>query len=142
MVISEDLEKNFTNTTTGDDLGKVTSDDDVPPAIAARRRIRYVDDDDGPNGDDVSPGEIGYPLRRRASSFSIHSVQSMRSGLRTVDPALALPIQYRTISFNISQSKERQEAEAVDIKEAKKKAEGGKRQYHVSMPCAKHFVPP
>jgi len=36
-----------------------------------------------------------------AGSLSIHSVRS-----RQVDPNIALPIQYRTVSFNIEESKD------------------------------------
>jgi sodium/potassium-transporting ATPase subunit alpha len=79
-------------------------DSDLPLTVAAKRRIRYFDDDaelgqaGGPSG---APG-----LKRRDSTFSIHSLSSMRSGQRFVDPAIVLPVQYRTLSYSISQHKD------------------------------------
>lgn len=67
-------------------------DSDLPPALAEKRRIRYADDE---------IQEIGHPLRRTKST---HSVHSMRSGRRSIDPSVALPIQYRTLSYNIEDS--------------------------------------
>lgn len=63
--------------------------DDLPPTLAEKRRIRYVDDIEG----------MGAPLARRNSTYSIHSIRSTRA--RSIDPTLALPIQYRTLSYNI-----------------------------------------
>jgi sodium/potassium-transporting ATPase subunit alpha len=96
----------------------IVAEDDLPPALADKRRIRYVDD-----GEFHEPrahyDEFGFPLDRRltaASSMSIRSTRSVRS-MRIVDPALALPIQYRTVSFNISNSQERSLAQAKGSKE-------------------------
>lgn len=66
------------------------ADTDVPPALAVKRCIRYADDE---------IREIGSTLRRTRSMQSIHSMHSARR--RSVDPSVALPIQYRTLSFNI-----------------------------------------
>lgn len=73
----------------------VAYDADLSPALAEKRRIKYDDDDD--------IREVGHPLRRTQSNQSVRSTQSFHSR-RTVDPAVALPIQYRTLSFNIEES--------------------------------------
>ena len=52
------------------------------------------------NDDDVESG--ARPLRRRDSNLSIHSIHSRRG---SIDPASALPIQYRTISYQIAEAK-------------------------------------
>lgn len=67
----------------------VQDSDDLPPTLAEKRRIRYVDDAE----------EIGAPLARRNSTYSIHLIRSTRA--RSIDPTLALPIQYRTLSYSI-----------------------------------------
>ena len=98
-------------------------DGDLPPTIAAKRKIRYLDDDDNdiaPAGSPSSSPAFGYPLRRRASSFSVHSIGSVRAGSRAVDPMYALPITYRTVSFNISNSQA-----IIDTKDVKAKAGQG-----------------
>lgn len=95
---------------------------DLPPAVAAKRTIRYADDDieatpERPNSD--VPWSLLPKLKRQGSSSSIVSQRSMG---RSVDPALELPTVYRTISFNISTTQERK-TEAS--KEAKQKAGDG-----------------
>lgn len=60
--------------------------------IAVERRIRYADD--GEVGE--ARGE-GPKLARQLSTASQMSVSSVRSGRRSIDPATALPIHYRTL---------------------------------------------
>lgn len=97
--------------------------DDVSPNIAARRRIRYFDDTKEGQAEVQHPGnESGTSLSRRASSFSIRSAQSLQRGERVIDPALSLPVAYRTVSFNISNTQERA---AFEAKRAKQAAEQG-----------------
>ncbi|KIV88710.1 hypothetical protein PV10_08368 [Exophiala mesophila] len=96
----------------------VGEDDDLPPAVAAKRRIRYFDDEED-NDATAGPSThgMGYPLQRVNSTFSIHSLSSVRSGQRVIDPALALPVQYRTLSYNISSQQEQAIAQAKDARE-------------------------
>jgi sodium/potassium-transporting ATPase subunit alpha len=58
-------------------------------------------------------------LQRSNSNISIHSVHSRRG---SIDPASALPIQYRTVSFQIAESKEKN---AAEIQKAKDNAAKG-----------------
>lgn len=58
-------------------------------------------------------------LHRSNSNLSIHSMHSRRG---SIDPASALPIQYRTVSFQIAESKEKN---AVEIQKAKDNAAKG-----------------
>ncbi|KAK6222710.1 hypothetical protein LQW54_000891 [Pestalotiopsis sp. IQ-011] len=73
---------------------------------AALERIRW---------DDAETGLPARELRRTHSrgSMSIHSVRSRRE----VDPSIALPIQYRTVSFNIEETKAKDAAEAAKAKD-------------------------
>jgi sodium/potassium-transporting ATPase subunit alpha len=59
------------------------------------------------------------PLRRSNSNISINSVHSRRG---SIDPASALPIQYRTVSYQIAESKEKS---AAGIQKAKDSAAKG-----------------
>jgi sodium/potassium-transporting ATPase subunit alpha len=54
------------------------------------------------------------PLHRSDSNISIHSLHSRRG---SIDPASALPIQYRTVSFQIAESKEKNAAEIQKAKD-------------------------
>ncbi|TVY58422.1 Sodium/potassium-transporting ATPase subunit alpha [Lachnellula cervina] len=67
---------------------------------------------------DVEAGDARprQSLHRSNSNMSINSVHSRRG---SIDPASALPIQYRTVSFQIAESKEHN---AADIKKAKDSA--------------------
>lgn len=58
-------------------------------------------------------------LHRSNSNISINSVHSRRG---SIDPASALPIQYRTVSFQIAESKEKN---AAEIQKAKDNAAKG-----------------
>lgn len=72
------------------------------------------DKQEGPNtnvriqyAEDVETGP--RPRRRRRASEDSMSIRSMRSISRQrVDPGTMLPIQYRTVSYNIEESKTRQ----------------------------------
>lgn len=67
---------------------------DVPDEPASRRQIRYTDDE-------ISRVyQSSHRLKRTHSIQSVHSARTARS----VDPAVALPIQYRTLSYNIEDS--------------------------------------
>ncbi|KAK9423576.1 putative Cation-transporting P-type ATPase N-terminal domain-containing protein [Seiridium unicorne] len=81
---------------------------DVAPDLkqSAAERIRW---------EDAEAARPSRDLRRAHSrgSMSIHSVRSRRE----VDPAIALPIQYRTVSFNISESKTKDAAELAKAKD-------------------------
>ena len=95
---------------------------DLPPAVAAKRTIRYADDDievapERPHSN--IPWSHLPKLKRQGSTNSLRSERSMG---RSIDPALELPTIYRTISFNITTTQERN-AEAS--KEAKQKAGDG-----------------
>lgn len=99
----------------------MSDENDCPPTVAAKRTIRYADDDieaapEQPHRD--LPWANLPKLRRQNSTGSIRSERSRRG----IDPALELPTIYRTISFNITTTQERQ-AEAS--KEAKQKAGDG-----------------
>jgi sodium/potassium-transporting ATPase subunit alpha len=55
------------------------------------------------------------PLHRSNSNISINSVHSRRG---SIDPASALPIQYRTVSYQIAESKEKSAAEIQKVKDS------------------------
>jgi sodium/potassium-transporting ATPase subunit alpha len=58
-------------------------------------------------------------LQRSNSNLSINSMHSRRG---SIDPAAALPIQYRTVSYQIAESKEK---DAAELKKAKDTAAKG-----------------
>ncbi|KIW85556.1 hypothetical protein Z517_00948 [Fonsecaea pedrosoi CBS 271.37] len=95
-------------------------DEDLNPNLAARRRIRYMDDDEE-NGGPSAATDIGHPLKRRGSTYSVHSLSSVRSGQRTIDPSIILPVQYRTLSYDITNvkaiesAKNAREKAAIDV---------------------------
>ncbi|KAL6246835.1 hypothetical protein RBB50_006142 [Rhinocladiella similis] len=104
---------------------KEVDDGDLPPHIAASRRIRYIDDDEEAMGA-AGPSR---PLRRRNSTYSVHSLSSVRSG-RAVDPSLALPVQYRTLSYTIANADEAAAAKAKDARE-KAAIDVGNLEWHI-----------
>ncbi len=59
-------------------------------------------------------------LQRTNSNISINSVHSRRG---SIDPASALPIQYRTVSFQIEETKEKNVAELQKAKDTAAKGE-------------------
>lgn len=75
------------------------------------------------NETDVETGEgrTRPNLQRTNSNISINSSHSRRG---SIDPASALPIQYRTVSFQIAESGQKNTA---DIKKAKASAAKGTR---------------
>ena len=77
---------------------------------------------------DVEAGERRSrpALQRSNSNISINSARSRRG---SIDPASALPIQYRTLSFQIAESNQKN---AADVKRAKDSAAKGR--YHSSLP--------
>jgi sodium/potassium-transporting ATPase subunit alpha len=66
-------------------------------------------------------------LTRRASTYSVHSLSSVRSGQRTVDPSIILPVQYRTLSYDITNVKAIEKA-----KDAREKAAVGESHWRQS----------
>jgi hypothetical protein len=106
-----------------------SAEDDINPVLPARRTIRYDDDDvERQQLARKRPTEFGHPLTRSDSTYSIHSIRSFRSGGRTIDPALAFPVTYRTVSFNISAT---QEKAIQDAKGAKDKAKDRESPQHL-----------
>ena len=102
---------------------------DADPETNDKLRIRYAEDEDLPGYDGPST-DFGLPLRRQrtgGSSYSTHSLRNLRSRNRSIDPAIALPIQYRTISFNVADSKERG---VVEKKNARDKVVQGQPHLH------------
>ncbi|KIW95420.1 uncharacterized protein Z519_04004 [Cladophialophora bantiana CBS 173.52] len=96
------------------------NDGELNPTLAARRRIRYIDDDEEYGGPSAAV-DIGHPLKRRGSTYSVHSLSSVRSGQRIVDPSVILPVQYRTLSYDITNvkaietAKNAREKAAIDV---------------------------
>jgi sodium/potassium-transporting ATPase subunit alpha len=74
------------------------------------------------NDVDVEAGDARprQSLHRSNSNISINSMHSRR---QSIDPASALPIQYRTVSFQIAESKEQN---AAKIQKAKDSAAKGR----------------
>ncbi|MCJ1395670.1 hypothetical protein MMC18_008556 [Xylographa bjoerkii] len=81
--------------------------------VPEKRRIRYADDEEVQDARGVGP-----MLSRQLSSMSQMSTRSNRSitRRRSIDPALAIPIEYRTLSFHIEETKEKEFAEARTAK--------------------------
>ena len=77
-------------------------------------RIQWTDVDIEAAGSRPRPA-----LHRSNSNLSIHSIHSRRG---SIDPASALPIQYRTVSFQIAESKDKN---AAEIQKAKNNAAKG-----------------
>lgn len=88
-------------------------------------RIRYADDEEARDGplSPMSPMTpvIGLSLTRAPTNSSISSARSGRGGLKS-SPALAIPIEYRTLSFNLEDTRQRQ---LRDARTAKDKATAG-----------------
>ncbi|KAK8245999.1 hypothetical protein IWZ00DRAFT_490613 [Phyllosticta capitalensis] len=79
--------------------------DDLEIERAPSRTIRYADD--------VESGRR-RTIHRRGSMESTNSARTMRSmGRREVDPGVALPIHFRTLSFNVEHSQSREVPEAI-----------------------------
>lgn len=83
---------------------------EVEPRPGAR--IRF-------GGQDEETGRTAYnlpKLGRTSSSSSQMSIASSKRRRASIDPATALPITYRTVSFAIEETKEKQKAEALRSK--------------------------
>jgi sodium/potassium-transporting ATPase subunit alpha len=93
---------------------------------ATKRHIRYFDDSDEiqPVG---SSANNNARLKRKGSAYSIHSLSSIRSGQREVDPATALPVLYRTLSIDMERMQN--EKGAVIRRRYSDKTMGGKSQF-------------
>lgn len=85
MAAQDDVEKGQGVAIASDDY------DDLPPKVANKRRIFFEDDE---------IQAAGRPLTRTMSNHSLRSVHSARTA-NQIDPAVLLPIQYRTLSYNI-----------------------------------------
>ncbi|KAM0447590.1 hypothetical protein ACHAO4_008917 [Trichoderma viride] len=70
---------------------------------ATKRQVRYFDDSDEiqPVG---SSSNNNARLKKKGSAYSIHSLSSIRSGRREVEPATALPVLYRTLSIDMERA--------------------------------------
>jgi hypothetical protein len=91
---------------------------DMPPALGAKKTIHYAEDDlENQRRSQAPQADLGHPLSRRDSIYSIHSVRSFSTRGRTIDPSLVLPATYRTVSFTISNTQERATAEAKQAKD-------------------------
>ena len=77
--------------------------DEINSAPATKRRIRYAEDHEETGEPSIQ--NFTLPLRRRGSTYSVHSLSSVRSDQRNVDPAIVLPVQYRTLSYEITNIK-------------------------------------
>lgn len=92
---------------------QVSTEHDLPADVAAKRHIRYFEDD--LEAQEATSRSVSQArVRRRGSSFSIRSGR----GERANDPNAGLPITYRTVSFNIANSQERSTFEAQKKKKA------------------------
>lgn len=69
---------------------------------------------------DIEAGGRRPSLHRTNSNISINSTHSRRA---SIDPASALPIAYRTVSYQIAESKEKS---AAEVQKAKESAAKGK----------------
>lgn len=87
----------------------VQNDANQPSTINERPRIRFPDD----------AINFGPPLHRSNTTYSIHSIQSTKSISRSIDPKLAIPIRYRTLSYNIEDSQRKQKAKQGKTKKDK-----------------------
>jgi len=93
------------------------ADDDIP---ASRRMIRYADDEE--NNDTAIDARR---LQRRISTASQLSTASGQSGNNSnaierarrgsIDPRLGIPIEYRTLSIHVEQTRERAEREQARL---------------------------
>ena len=102
MVAVDDLESSTEKSVVDDVVAHPSDDEDeLPAALAARRRIRYAGNEEE-NGGPSSADTFGHPLERRASTYSVHSLSSVRSRQRFVGPSIVLMVQYRTLSYDIS----------------------------------------
>lgn len=101
-------------------------DPDPDQISAAPNRIRYAEDVEA---------QRRRSLRRRASNASDLSARTSRSFARhEVEPGVALPIHFRTLSFNVEQTQAR-EVEEADLKEKEKAKSKKKFEAEFGKPC-------
>lgn len=79
------------------------AEDDIKPANTTKRQIRYFDEDEIQQSGSSFPNN-GVKLKKRSSAYSIHSLSSIKSGQRVVDPAVVLPVLYRTMSIDMARA--------------------------------------
>ncbi len=97
---------------------------DVPTAVAEKRHVHHVEDEE----DLRNPRSLKdhNPLFMRSTSpgsaLSIHAATSVWSARRGIDPAVAIPIEYHTASYNITNANAN---ELVRTKSAREKAVRG-----------------
>lgn len=80
--------------------------------LVSRRQIRYDDDE---------IQHVGRAIHRTRSTQSMRSTHSIRTR-RSIDPAVALPIQYQTLSYNIEDGQHRTGHKSRDGKIGKSNA--------------------
>ena len=123
MAATDEVESSPEKPVIVDAAAPSSPDDNASPTdLAARRRIRYAEDEE--DGEPSYVADIGHPLTRRASTYSVHSLASVRSGQRWVDPSIVLPVSYRTLSYDITHVKTIEKA-----KDAQEKAAVGETQH-------------
>ena len=93
-----------------------------PMGKGPQSRIRWQSADAEAAADGRSP----YTRAQDNDSDAL-SIRSLRSRRNSVDPGTALPIQYRTVSFNIDESKEENLAEVKRAKDTTAKGEPASR---------------
>ncbi|KAG5789619.1 hypothetical protein H9Q69_011316 [Fusarium xylarioides] len=95
------------------------SEDEKKDAALVGERIHWNDDDEA--GRVSRHGE--RRSRRRSRSRSRDSLSIHRAGSRNrADPSLVLPVTYRTVSFNIEESKGKEQVELAKAKDVTTKA--------------------
>lgn len=90
-------------------------DSDSEPDLeksAPADRIRWHDEHTARGRTGQSSASRALHRSHSAGSLSIRSARS-----RQVDPNIALPVQYRTVSFNIEESKAKDVANAAQVKD-------------------------
>lgn len=92
---------------------------------STKRHIRYFDDSDEIQQIGSSTNN-NVKLKRKSSAYSIHSLSSIRSGQRVVDPATALPVLYRTLSIDMERM-QMEKAAAIKRKRGDKTMAGKSR---------------
>ncbi|RGP76726.1 h+ k+-exchanging atpase [Fusarium longipes] len=91
--------------------------DEKVSSVKVGERINWEDDDEDLRHSRRRERSLRGRSRSRGS-LSIHRANSMNRG----DPSLALPITYRTVSFNIEESKGKEQAELAKARDTTTKA--------------------
>lgn len=117
------------------------SEDDLKAQSTPHDRITFALDNDEYKGRNSSRNMGILENRRRSQSRDSMSIHSAR---RRIDPSVALPPQFRTVSFGIEEEKKRKKKHAasfatdVDMKKDKATAaeiEFSKVDYHITSVC-------